>query len=73
MVSTTPVYTARVIQHIKDNGEMTILVRNPTTGRYCEADWQYGFESSSVGDQGQSLEWYARRVQLEAEYQRSKK
>lgn len=65
-----PIYDTTVIQFIKANGEVMFLLRGED-GDYTEVSGSYGFECPEAEQQAQSLEWYAKRVQLDAEYQRS--
>ncbi|CAJ1840559.1 hypothetical protein HLBENOHH_02088 [Aeromonas dhakensis] len=61
-----------VILHIQPNGEVTFLLRGEDS-ECTEVNGSYGFECHEADKQAQSLEWYARRIQLEAAYQRSLK
>ncbi|WP_429078105.1 hypothetical protein [Aeromonas hydrophila] len=69
-------HTPAVKLYIKNNGKVLILLRNPI-GHYYEAefdaDTDIGFESPNEEDQAKALEWCAKRIAMEAEYQRSLK
>ncbi|MDM5119962.1 hypothetical protein [Aeromonas hydrophila] len=69
-VTKTQIYDTTVIQFIKANGEVMFLLRGED-GDYTEVSGSYGFECCDADKQAQSLEWYAKRVQLDAEYHRS--